>query len=528
MNPGLVIKLRPNGPWRIGPDSGARNRVDAIYHSDSLYSAVTSAMARLGWLEEWLDATARNQASAVCFSSCFPFLDEIGFVVPPRTIWPPTSPGLMSARVRWKSARFVPLGIVQAILAGQRLDENHWSVDGASECLVPAGRPGPFRSGVRWSAAVDRLSGASERHSTACIEFRPGAGLWTIASFADEAARDRWADRVKAAFRLLADSGFGGERSRGWGRSEAPEFVEGLLPDMLIAGVAGQPVEEPAAAIAPVEEPAPEPPTEPVEAEAGVLAPPVIEPLEAAPSELPPDPEPEPPAANAETPIPDPNPSGHEPVPPTPEPPVTPAPEATGTPAPEPATTAAPERSTEPPAPETIATPAIEPAVTAAPEPPSTPAPEATLTPAPEPPSTPAPEPAPVAAPEAPVPPDAPEPEPSTTPTPNPQPPLPAFQPPPPVPKTPAYWLLSVYVPAQDDSIDWTRGNYSVVTRGGRIDSPAGTGELKKQIHVVAEGSVLHAASEPRGSAADVAPDGFPHPVFRAGFAVSIRLPEVS
>ena len=52
MNPGLVVKLRPAGPWRIGPDSGARNRVDFIYHSDSLYSAVTSAMARLGSLDE--------------------------------------------------------------------------------------------------------------------------------------------------------------------------------------------------------------------------------------------------------------------------------------------------------------------------------------------------------------------------------------------------------------------------------------------------------------------------------------------
>ena len=51
MNPGLVVKLRPAGPWRIGTDSGARNRVDAIYHSDSLYSAVTAAMARLGWLD---------------------------------------------------------------------------------------------------------------------------------------------------------------------------------------------------------------------------------------------------------------------------------------------------------------------------------------------------------------------------------------------------------------------------------------------------------------------------------------------
>ena len=161
MNPGLVVKLRPAGPWRIGPDSGARNRVDAIYHSDSLYSAGTSAMSRMGLLEAWLDATARSQTPAVCFSSCFPFLDDIGFVVPPRTVWPPTSPQAMSARVRWKSARFIPLSVVESILSGKKLNENQWSVDGASGCLVPVGKAGPFRTSVRWNAAVDRLSGAS-------------------------------------------------------------------------------------------------------------------------------------------------------------------------------------------------------------------------------------------------------------------------------------------------------------------------------------------------------------------------------
>ncbi|SPF40584.1 conserved hypothetical protein [Candidatus Sulfopaludibacter sp. SbA4] len=612
MNPGLVIKLRPNGPWRIGPDSGARNRVDAIYHSDSLYSAVTSAMARLGWLEEWLDATARNNTSAVCFSSCFPFLDEIGFVVPPRTVWPPTTPGLMSARVRWKSARFVPLGIVQAILAGQRLDENHWSVDGASECLVPVGRPGPFRSGLRYSAAVDRLTGASERHSTACLEFRPGAGLWTIASFLDEAASTRWMNPVKAAFRLLADTGFGGERSRGWGRSEAPEFIDGVLPDMIVPPKTGAGGQGSGAGEEPVPEAAPVP--EPVEAEAAVLAPPVIEPLEADLSELPPDPEPEPPVAESAPPIADPDPPGHEPVPPTPEPEapatepsVTPAPEPTPTVAPEAPKTAPPElpASPEPPAaaapevaatpapeppttsepgpatfaapeptpttaPELPATPALEPITTAAPEQPTVvapeptptaapelptaPAPELQPTPASEPTTTAAPEPIPTAVPEPPTPapepqavtspepptavapepgvvtapvPEPPpaEPEPTSTPTPSPQPPTPAFRAP---EKIPSFWLLSLYTPAPSDSVDWARGNYTVLARGGRVDSPSGSGELKKQIQMVTEGSVVHAASEPRGCAADVAPDGFPHPVFRAGFAVSIPLPEVS
>ena len=176
MNPGLVVKLRPAGPWRIGSGTGARNRVDAVYHSDSLYSAVTSAMARLGSIDEWLDATARADVPAVSFSSCFPFLGEIDFIIPPRSVWPPVAPG-KSSRVRWKSARFAPLGLVRSILAGRKPVEDRWAVDGPSECLVPAGRPGPFRSAVRWSAAVDRATGAAERHSVACLEFRPGAGL---------------------------------------------------------------------------------------------------------------------------------------------------------------------------------------------------------------------------------------------------------------------------------------------------------------------------------------------------------------
>ena len=96
--------------------------------------------------------------------------------------------------------------------------------------------------------------------------------------------------------------------------------------------------------------------------------------------------------------------------------------------------------------------------------------------------------------------------------------------PPAPGPRPPApFWLLSLYTPAAEDAVDWGRGNYTLMTRGGRVDS---TGDLKKQLPMVAEGSVLVSASALRGSAPDVAPDGFAHPVFRAGFAVSIPLPE--
>jgi len=520
MNPGLVVKLRPVGPWRIGPDSGARNRVDTIFHSDTLYSAVTSAMARLGSLNDWLDATARNGTPAVSFGSCFPFLDEIGFVVPPRTIWPPTSPALMGAHVRWKSARFVPLGIVQALLAGQTLDESHWNVDGPSECLVPAGRPGPFRTGVRWNAAVDRLSGATERHSTACIEFRAGSGLWTVVAFGDESARDRWLEPVKAAFRLLADTGFGGERSRGWGRSEAPEFVEGILPGMILGEVSRPAV--------PVET-APEP--EPV-AEAAVLAPPAVAPFGVAAVEAPPV---EPPAVDASEaealPLAE---TAAEAVMAAPE--EQPVPAAVSEPVSDPEATAVVESAaatSEPPsapeaASESAATVSVASEVSAEAEP-------AMVAPAPEP--------APEDTVEVPVAPEVvPEAEPvslaASEPVPVPE-PEPAsvvemaasaapVSPVSPEGRPHAHWLLSLFTPAASDAVDWTRGNYTLMARGGRVESPAGSGELKKTVQMVSEGSVVYAAGAPRGSAADVAPDGFAHPVFRAGFAVAIPLPEVS
>jgi CRISPR/Cas system CSM-associated protein Csm4 (group 5 of RAMP superfamily) len=99
-----------------------------------------------------------------------------------------------------------------------------------------------------------------------------------------------------------------------------------------------------------------------------------------------------------------------------------------------------------------------------------------------------------------------------------------------PVPAVPlqAHWLLSLFTPAAADAVDWGRGSYAVLARGGRIESPSrGSGDLKKQIQMVAEGSVLYADGVPLGAAADVAPNGFAHPVFRAGFALAIPLPEV-
>jgi CRISPR/Cas system CSM-associated protein Csm4 (group 5 of RAMP superfamily) len=216
----IEIRLRPTGPWRAGHRTGDRERVDAVYHSDALYSAVTHAMKSLGWLEEWLDATARAAESskdpAVRFSSLFPFVGETRLIAPPRTSWPPSG-----GKLYVKAAKLVPLDVARRGV----VNESRWSVDGASECLLPAGMTAPFEVGMRAGAAVDRITGQTEAHRTACLEFVPSAGWWGLVDIAGEHV-EAWEARVKAALRLLADSGFGGERSRGWGRAAEPEFAD--------------------------------------------------------------------------------------------------------------------------------------------------------------------------------------------------------------------------------------------------------------------------------------------------------------
>jgi CRISPR type III-A-associated RAMP protein Csm4 len=194
-----------------------------------------------------LEATARSEAApAARFSSFYPFQGHTLLVVPPRSIWPPQE----AAKIRYKGARFVPLPVVESLLAGKGIDENRWAVDGESECLIAhdAGR-GPFRIALRSNAAVDRLeAGKVEAHATACLEFAQNAGLWTVVQFADARAQEKWEAPVRSAFLLLADSGFGGERSRGWGRSETPEWQHWTPPGMPPGTPPGMPPAAPEAA----------------------------------------------------------------------------------------------------------------------------------------------------------------------------------------------------------------------------------------------------------------------------------------
>jgi CRISPR/Cas system CSM-associated protein Csm4 (group 5 of RAMP superfamily) len=421
-------------------------------------------MARLNSLEDWLQATALSPAeSQVRFSSLFPWQGDHLYLPAPRGLWPPPPTSKLHAR----AARFLPQTVVAGLFDGKPLQENRWEVDGASECLLPAASQGtaagPFRLAIRSGIAVDRIDpGRHVVHRTACIEFAANAGLWFVAEFASSDARSEWESRVTAAIRLLADSGFGGRRSIGWGHAEIEEIKTGSLTD-LVLGKRRAP--------APVAEPIEEPPV----TEAVVAAPPTVEPLVLEPA-------PEPPVEPV---IPEPSP---EPVIPEPGPePVTPAPAPEPViPEPEPGP-AIPEPPPEPVVPE----PAPEPVL---PEPtPAAPLVAAPVEPVTEGGAAAAAQPAAAAA----------------VPTPVPT----------------AWWIISLFSPGPEDVIDWSRGAYGLLTRSGRVDSPQASGQATKMVRMVEEGSLLFAPATPRGAAVDVAPDGSPHPVFRAGYAIALPVP---
>src|SRR5687768_3114240 len=132
MSSALLVRFRPAGPWRLGSDNGVRSHAGTVLHSDTLYSAITLAMRDCGWLDEWIAATAGSRPPAVLITSGYPFTGSTLLVQPPRTVWPPAQGG----KLRWKSARFVPLTLVPRLLAGETLSDDQWAVDPVSECLL--------------------------------------------------------------------------------------------------------------------------------------------------------------------------------------------------------------------------------------------------------------------------------------------------------------------------------------------------------------------------------------------------------
>jgi len=86
------------------------------------------------------------------------------------------------------------------------------------------------------------------------------------------------------------------------------------------------------------------------------------------------------------------------------------------------------------------------------------------------------------------------------------------------------YVSLSFYYQSGKDKIDYTKSYYKIIRRGGYIYSYNAKPYLKKEINLLAEGSVLFSQSEkPEGILVDVTPDIFrEHKVYKNGYFIGI------
>jgi CRISPR-associated protein Csm4 len=98
-----------------------------------------------------------------------------------------------------------------------------------------------------------------------------------------------------------------------------------------------------------------------------------------------------------------------------------------------------------------------------------------------------------------------------------------------PAPGWPA-WLLSRYHPRQDElpaALDTDGAAYSLVPVGGWLRSPDGAAQRRKQVYMLAEGSLICPGGYPAGDVVDVRPThgnaagDLPHPVYRYGLALA-------
>ncbi|RLC90504.1 MAG: type III-A CRISPR-associated RAMP protein Csm4 [Chloroflexi bacterium] len=88
--------------------------------------------------------------------------------------------------------------------------------------------------------------------------------------------------------------------------------------------------------------------------------------------------------------------------------------------------------------------------------------------------------------------------------------------------------LLSRYHPRKaelPDALTGPQAAYTLIPKGGWVQTWDGAARRRKRLWLLAEGSVAQAVDAgPWGDVVNVQPDGFPHPVWRYGFALGAAL----
>lgn len=243
-----TFRLALCAPLHVG-DTGIGVEESLPYlPSDTLFSALI-----VTWLEMNQQSLVANLLTdfaaqpPLALTSCFPYAGPINLL--PRPLLPvhPEGGGKGYKRVRWVSSQIFAR-LINGITPGELTKLwNSTTEDKTASGLLQDGRVwvttseraeiavalrqeqrqtlNLWESEKRPHVAIDRINSRSNLYHVGAVRFTPGCGIWC--SVRGEAA---WVARTVEALRLMADSGVGGRRSRGYGRFILHEADAMTLP----------------------------------------------------------------------------------------------------------------------------------------------------------------------------------------------------------------------------------------------------------------------------------------------------------
>ncbi|OPZ93757.1 MAG: hypothetical protein BWY73_00141 [candidate division TA06 bacterium ADurb.Bin417] len=208
-----TVRLNFKSSLHLGNREGVAESTDTFIRSDTLFSAFCHAFLLLyGEAEtERLLAEFQEGRPPFLLSSTFPWVGETLYFPVPRNQFP--------TEKRIKKAQFVARPDFEKLLAGKILNDK---MD-----LLPGGPDKtPWEISHTPRVSIDRLTNhtGEEFFHSAEAWYKKGSGLFFILDIKSEELEGR----LKAAIKLLADEGLGGDRSVGKGGFELvpPVFEE--------------------------------------------------------------------------------------------------------------------------------------------------------------------------------------------------------------------------------------------------------------------------------------------------------------
>jgi len=224
-----AFRLDMKSPLHVGEMGVGLEETLEYVPSDTLFSALVTTWLEMGRhdLVDALPAWSQSDPPLL-LTSAFPCLGETLLYPCPLLLMQPKNGGKVYKKVRWVSRSLFDQ------LAAQPTQENldHlWAQHSLyASGAVWADTGENLDADQTWGrtrvpkVTVDRVSNASALFHVGRVHFGEQAGLWFAAD-----GDQKWLDALDEALELLADSGIGGQRSRGNGRF-APKKLATPLP----------------------------------------------------------------------------------------------------------------------------------------------------------------------------------------------------------------------------------------------------------------------------------------------------------